>query len=61
VIKPVYLFQGQETFLIEECVDRLKQALIPPESVDFNVDKFAVKDLVIAGRNRFGSNVPVSE
>ncbi len=48
VIKPVYLFQGQETFLIEECVDRLKQVLIPPESVDFNVDKFAGKDLVMA-------------
>ena len=47
-VKPVYLFQGQETFLIEECIERIKQILIPPESADFNVDKFSGKDLVAA-------------
>lgn len=47
-IKPIYLFQGQETFLIDECIERFKQVLISPESEDFNVDKFAGKDLVAA-------------
>ncbi|MBD3306429.1 DNA polymerase III subunit delta [candidate division KSB3 bacterium] len=44
-LKPVYLFQGPETFLIEECLDRLKQTLIPPEAEDFNSDKFSANDL----------------
>lgn len=47
-VKPIYLFQGQETFLIEECLERFKQMLIPPESVDFNIDKFSGKDLTAA-------------
>lgn len=58
VIKPVYLFQGQETFLIEECVERLKQILIPPESSDFNVDKFAGKDIAAADVLDLAQTIP---
>ncbi|GAK61251.1 DNA polymerase III, delta subunit [Candidatus Vecturithrix granuli] len=58
MIKPVYLFQGQETFLIEECVERLKQTLIPPESADFNVDKFAGKDMVAADVLDLAQTIP---
>ena len=47
-IKPIYLFQGQETFLIEECLERAKHTLIPSESADFNFDKFDAKDLQVA-------------
>ena len=41
-VKPVYVFQGQETFLIEEAVEIVKQRLIQGSAADFNVDKFAV-------------------
>ena len=46
-IKPLYLFQGQETFLIEECLEQMKQSLIQAESADFNFDKFSGKDLEV--------------
>ncbi len=44
-IKPLYVFQGPETFLIEEGLERAKQAMIPAESADFNVDKFSGANL----------------
>ena len=47
-IKPLYLFQGRETFLIEECLEQMKQTLIQTESVDFNFDKFSGKELAVA-------------
>ncbi len=42
-IKPLYVFQGQETFLIEECLNMVKERLIST-STDFNFDKFSAKD-----------------
>ncbi len=46
-IKPIYLFQGEETFLLEECLERLKQKLIPPEAADFNMNTYSGKNLSI--------------
>lgn len=46
-IKPIYIFQGQETFLQEECLDLMKQTLVPAESADFNFSKFAAGDAAI--------------
>ncbi|PID56057.1 DNA polymerase III subunit delta [candidate division KSB3 bacterium] len=46
-IRPLYLFQGQETFLIEECLDLVKQTLIPAESTECNYSKFAAGDTEI--------------
>ncbi len=40
-IKPVYVFQGEERFLMEEGLERIKRTLIPPEAADFNFDKFS--------------------
>jgi len=46
-IKPLYLFQGQESFLIEEAIEYVKQHLIQSETVDFNYSKFSGKDVQI--------------
>ncbi|MCP4405234.1 MAG: DNA polymerase III subunit delta [bacterium] len=46
-IKSIYVFQGQETFLLEECLDLMKQTLVPAESADFNFSKFAAGDTEI--------------
>ena len=46
-IKPLYVFQGEETFLMEECLDLVKHTLIQSESVDFNFDKFSAGDVEI--------------
>lgn len=46
-INPLYLFQGPETFLIEECIDQVKQTLIRAEAADFNFDKFSGADLQV--------------
>jgi DNA polymerase III subunit delta len=43
-IRPVYLFQGPETFLIAEAIEHVKQTLIKPETEDFNYAKFSGKD-----------------
>jgi DNA polymerase-3 subunit delta len=46
-IKPVYLFQGQERFLVEEAIEHVKQRLIQTETADFNCDKFSGKEIQI--------------
>jgi DNA polymerase-3 subunit delta len=46
-LKPVYLFQGPERFLIEEALDHVKNALIQPDASDFSFDKFSAKDVEI--------------
>lgn len=46
--KPFYVFQGQETFLIEEALERVKEALIRPEAADFNLHKFSAKETSIS-------------
>jgi len=43
----LYLFQGQETFLMEECLEHVKQTLVQPETVDFNVDKFSAANVEV--------------
>ncbi|PIE33908.1 DNA polymerase III subunit delta [candidate division KSB3 bacterium] len=43
----LYLFQGQETFLMEECLERVKQTLLQSEAADFNFDKFSAGNLEI--------------
>lgn len=43
-ISPIYLFQGQELFLMEEALELLKKVLVPPESEDFALNKFAAED-----------------
>jgi len=50
-IKPLYLFYGEEEFLIQECVSALIEALVPKEMQAFNVDKIdgdkvSVRDVV---------------
>ena len=46
-VKPIYLFQGQEMFLLEECLELMKQTLVPAESADFNLSKFTAGDAAI--------------
>ena len=43
-IKPLYVFQGQETFLMEEGLELLKKTLITDSSADFNFNKFSAAD-----------------
>lgn len=57
-IKPLYLFQGEETFLIDECLERLKQSLIPAEAADFNFDKFSGMDLQVVDALAQAQTVP---
>ncbi|MBP8975251.1 MAG: DNA polymerase III subunit delta [Bacteroidetes bacterium] len=50
-VKPLYLFYGEEEFLIQECVNALIEALVPKEMQAFNVDvvdgdKIGAKDVV---------------
>ncbi len=35
---PLYLFIGREDFLVDECVEQIIRALVPPESRGFNLD-----------------------
>ncbi|KNZ68835.1 DNA polymerase III subunit delta [Thermincola ferriacetica] len=44
VVLPVYLFWGEETFLLEEVLAKFKYQLIPPDVRDFNMD-------VVEGKN----------
>ena len=46
-IRPIYLFQGQELFLMEEALELLKKALVPPESEDFALNKFSAETVNI--------------
>lgn len=46
-VKPLYVFQGQEYFLIEEAIDHVKQTLIQSETADFNYGKFSGKDVQV--------------
>jgi DNA polymerase III subunit delta len=43
-VSPVYFIFGDEPFLIEQCVDRLKYALLDENSVDFNYSLFYAAD-----------------
>lgn len=43
----ISLFQGPETFLIEECLEQVKQTLIQPETTAFNYHKFSANDAEI--------------
>jgi len=46
-LRPVYLFQGPERFLIEEALEHVKNALIQADAADFNFNKFSAKDVEI--------------
>ena len=46
-VKSLYLFQGQEHFLIEEAIAHVKQTLIQSETADFNYGKFSGNDVQI--------------
>ncbi len=48
---PLYLFVGSEDFLVDQCLDLIINALVPPESKGFNLDiifggKADAKDVV---------------
>ncbi len=43
-LHPCYFFYGEETFLAEEFIEELKQALISPEGQDYNIEKCNLED-----------------
>ncbi len=46
-LRPIYLFQGPERFLIEEALEHVKKTLIQADAADFNFNKFSAKDVEI--------------
>jgi DNA polymerase III subunit delta len=46
-VRPIYLFQGAESFLMEEALEHVKQALIQESAADFNFNKFSATDVEI--------------
>jgi DNA polymerase-3 subunit delta len=57
-VKSLYLFQGQESFLIEEAIEHIKQAVIQVETADFNYDKFSGKDAQIGDILNLAQTIP---
>ena len=57
-IKPLYVFQGQESFLIEEAIEHVKQVVIPPGTAEFNCDKFSGKDVQIGDVLALAQTIP---
>lgn len=43
-IRPLYLFQGEEEFLMEEALDLLKEKVLGSRASDFNFEKFYGKE-----------------
>jgi DNA polymerase-3 subunit delta len=43
-IRPLYLFQGEEEFLMEEAIDLLKEKVLGSAASDFNFEKFYGKE-----------------
>ncbi|MBI4715360.1 MAG: DNA polymerase III subunit delta, partial [Nitrospirae bacterium] len=43
-VEPLYLFYGEERFLVEEGVQRLKEKVLDPATVDFNLSLFREED-----------------
>lgn len=43
-LHPCYFFYGEESFLAEEFIEELKQALISPEDQDYNIEKCNLDD-----------------
>ncbi|MEE2901157.1 MAG: DNA polymerase III subunit delta [Myxococcota bacterium] len=41
---PVYILHGEERLLVQEALEELKLAGLPPTAVDFNLDVFLAKD-----------------
>lgn len=41
---PCYFFHGDETFLVEEFIQELKESLISPEVQDYNVERFNLEE-----------------
>ncbi len=58
VIRPLYLFQGQESFLIEEAIEHVEQTLIQAQTADFNYDKFSGKDVQIGDLVALAQTIP---
>ena len=58
IIHPVYLFQGQEWFLLEEALDHIRQTLIRPDTADFNYAKLSAKEVQIGEVLDFAQTIP---
>ncbi|MFQ6083305.1 MAG: DNA polymerase III subunit delta [Candidatus Aminicenantia bacterium] len=43
-ITPCYFFYGRETFLADQALTLLRSSIIPPESEDFNYNKFSLEE-----------------
>ncbi len=43
-LRPCFFLYGEETYLADEFVRELKDALISPEGQDFNLERFALED-----------------
>ena len=57
-LKPIYVFQGPEHFLIAEALELLKQRGLPAGAADFNYDKFAAKEAEIGEVVALAQTVP---
>lgn len=58
IIHPIYLFQGQEWFLLEEALALIKQTLIRSDTADFNYAKFSAKENQIGDVLDFAQTIP---
>jgi len=58
-ISPVYLFYGEERFLLERALKKFEEVLLPPEMKDLNMDVVDGKEVCAADIVELAENLPV--